>query len=155
MYYIWSWWRHAGGQILEISENYFHFWILRPIFTLGASFHVHVIFISGEVGPFTPIFGLDGIMRWVKNWHLCPFFQNSDPIFEFLGVLSINLQIFVEKDGINARETILCIFIFRWKTKEILIFSYTKRFYFEERLNILTCGFLQIFIIFEDLSINQ
>ena len=46
-----------------------------------------------------PIFGLGDILLGVKNWHMCPFFQNSDRIFEFLGVFSINLQIFVEKDG--------------------------------------------------------
>ena len=78
--HIWSWWRHAGDQIFEISENCFHFWIIRPIFTLGASFYVHVVFLSGdkELVPMPPhIWPLDDIMMGVKNWHFTrtPFFQ--------------------------------------------------------------------------------
>ena len=47
---------------------------------------------------------------------MCAPFRNFDSIFEFLGVFSINLEIFIEKDEKNARRAILCILIFVRKT---------------------------------------
>ena len=44
-----------------------------------------------------------------------PFFQNSDPNFEFLGIFSINLQIFVEKDGKNRQGNNFMYFHFCMK----------------------------------------
>ena len=114
--HIWSWWRHSGGQIFKISENWFYFWILHPKLTLDGKF-CHFCLIRREdrqMSLFCPSPGIMTSRRGPKSSIFATFFKNLIPFSNFSVFFSIKIHVFIKSDKINARKSNLCISNLVW-----------------------------------------